>query len=99
MNDAMRNLGPLDLLVGLVIVLSVIGAVRRGAGLLSGVAAGAGAAVVCWLVAGAAVAWASPDVGRAVDDSVLLNVVAPPAQAISAATDLVTPGADGPGPR
>ncbi len=59
------HLGLVDLAIGLIIVASIIGALRRRAGLIAALASGVGTAVVLWLIAGGLIAWAPDDLGTA----------------------------------
>lgn len=95
--NTLGQLGVVDLLIGLLVVLAVLGAARRRSGLLGALAAGLTAAVLCWLTAAVALDWGSSTVISAVRSSALLDLVPPPSQALIELQRLVeTAGLEGP---
>lgn len=85
----LSHVGLIDLIIGLIIVASVIGALRRRAGIIAALASGVGTAVVLWLIAGGLIAWAPAAVGTAVGDSALVSLLPPPTHALHQLGDLV----------
>lgn len=83
------NLGLVDLLIILIIAVAMFGALRHRRGLLSSVLAGAGAAIFCWVIAAAVIAWAPQPWVQATESSALLSAVPPPAAALDQATSLI----------
>lgn len=84
-SQTLRGLGLVDLVVAALVVISVLGALRGRRGVLGAVASGVGTALVCWLAAGAVIAWAPPSWRAPVAHSVLVQVVAPPVSALEQA--------------
>lgn len=100
------NLGFVDLLIILIVAGAIFGALRHRRGLLSSVLAGAGAAIFCWVIAAAVIAWAPQPWVQATENSALLSAVPPPVSALTQATNLIDsigsddhPETTGPAPR
>lgn len=85
----LSHVGLVDLIIGLIIVASVIGALRRRAGIVAALASGVGTAVVLWLIAGGLIAWAPEAVSTATGNSALVSLVPPPTHALHQLADLV----------
>lgn len=102
LSQAVRDLGLVDLLVVALVVISVLGALRGRRGILAAAASGIGTALVCWLAAGAVLAWAPPSWQAPVAHSALVQLVGPPVSALEQAgqigSRLVGELADGSGP-
>ncbi|MBA8793704.1 hypothetical protein FHX74_001309 [Friedmanniella endophytica] len=75
------SLGLVDLVIGLIVVGSVIGALRRRSGLLGAIGSGLGAAVFCWLAVTAIVTWAPAAVHDPVSASAFARTVPLPTHA------------------
>ncbi|MBF4160258.1 hypothetical protein [Nocardioides acrostichi] len=75
------GLGLVDLVVALLVLFSVLGALRRRAGLLAAVASGAVTLVVAWLVCWGLATWGPVDVVHQVRESRLVAVAPFPHQA------------------
>lgn len=87
--DGLRDLrwgplGPVDLLVGLLVIGSVLGALRRGSGPLAALGSGIVALVGCWLVLTVLAAWAPPSLTQVVSESALAHHVRLPTEVVRA---------------
>ncbi|GAA4680676.1 hypothetical protein [Nocardioides nanhaiensis] len=77
----LAHLSLLDLVVLVTVVAAVVGALRRGAGLLGAVGSALGTALVAWLVLAALVAWGPGPWGHAARDTALIRAVPAPERA------------------
>ena len=84
------HIGLVDLVIGLIIVASIVGALRRRAGLIAALASGVGTAVVLWLVSGALIVWGPGALGTATANSALISLVSPPTHALHELGTLVS---------
>ena len=78
-----------DLLVAVVLAAAVAGAVRRGGGLLAGLATLVTTGIVAWLVVSALATWGPAPVASAARHSGLLEAVPAPARAFDQVDRLV----------
>ncbi len=88
----LTHLGLADLVIALIVVASILGALRRRAGLIAALASGVGTALVLWLVAGALLAWGPSSIASVTQSSALLQLVPPPVHALQQLGDLVGQG-------
>lgn len=93
MADVVSQWGLVDLVVAVVVVLSVLGALRSRAGILPAIASGASTLVLAWLVCWGLSAWAPPSVADDVRASQLARTVPFPQHATEQARQLHGPAA------
>lgn len=79
----LSRIGVVDLLVGAAVLISVVGALRRGGGLGGVVAAGVGVTALSWLVVTAAVVWGPPSIAAAAERSAFSDTLPPPTHALA----------------
>jgi hypothetical protein len=85
MTETLRGLGAVDLVVGLVVLGSLLSALKVRRGVLGALASAVGTAVVCWLVAAALLAFGPSGAADAVRDSRLFSLLPPPVAAVEQA--------------
>jgi hypothetical protein len=88
MTETLQGLGLVDLVVGVAVLASLLGALRARRGLLGALASGLGTAVVCWLAAAVVLGFGPPAAGAAVEGSSLFAAVPPPVAAVEQAHQL-----------
>ena len=85
MTETLRGLGAVDLVVGLVVLGSLLGALKVRRGALGALASAVGTTLVCWLVAAALLAFGPRGAAEAVEGSRLFSLLPPPAAAVEEA--------------
>lgn len=74
-------LGLIDVLALLIVAFAIVGSLRRRAGLLGALGSALGAALLVWLLLGAAVSWGSPNLASAARASRVATLVPLPQRA------------------
>ena len=88
MTETLRELGLVDLVVGVTVLASLLGALRARRGPVGALASALGTAVVCWLAAAAVLGFGPPVAAEAVSASRLFALVPPPVSAVEQAVRL-----------
>ena len=88
MTETLRQLGLVDLVVGVAVLASLLGALRARRGLLGTLASALGTAVLCWLGAAAVLGFGPAVASEAVSASRLFALVPPPVAAVEHAVRL-----------
>lgn len=89
--SSLTHLSLVDVVIAAVIIAAAAGSLRRGGGVLAAVGSAALAALACWLVAAALVAWAPGRPAAAVERSDLLHMLPLPDRALAEVGRLTTP--------
>ncbi|GAA1430718.1 hypothetical protein GCM10009616_16020 [Microlunatus lacustris] len=88
MTETLRELGLVDLVVGVAVLASLLGALRARRGLLGALASALGTAVLCWLGAAALLGFGPAVASEAVSASRLFALLPPPVAAVEQAVRL-----------
>ena len=88
MTETLQELGVVDLVVGVAVLASLLGALRARRGLLGALASALGTAVVCWLVAAVLLGFGPAAAADAVSARQLFALLPPPVAAVEQAVRL-----------